>query len=181
MTLFKKSIDFGQFIADAIFNSVNFYDSNSEKLISMADEFKVLDRGDVEELKDFGYALIVADLMISCQINLGYKISDEKIGETIGFLYVKFLNEVKHFNNDKIKRKIDTFEKLLSAVEANEKKNNTEESLKLLLCSTFAELYSGSNLKDEKVEGKRFAAFKLAKAVVKADMIRTMLKEFKIN
>ena len=182
MAFFKKSIDFGQFIGDAIFNSVNFYDVNSEKLIPMADEFKVLDKDDMAELKELGYSLIIADLMISCQVNFSGKTSNEETGKAIGFLYTRFLNEVKHLDENEIKRKTDTLGKLLGAVEANEKKpNNTEEELKLLLCSTFAELYSGENLKDKKVEGKRFAAFKLAKAIVKADIIKTMLKEFKIK
>lgn len=182
MTFFKKKIDFGQFIGDAIFNSVNFYDANSEKLIPMADEFKVLDKDDAAELKELGYSLIIADLMISCQINFSDKISNEEAGKAIGFLYTRFLNEVKHLGENEIKIKTDALGKLLGAVEANEKKpNNTEEELKLLLCSTFAELYSGENLKDKKVEGKRFAAFKLAKAIVKADIIKTMLKEFKIK
>jgi hypothetical protein len=30
------------------------------------------------------------------------------------------------------------------------------------------------------VEGKNFAAFKLAKAIVKADLVETMLKDFKV-
>jgi len=182
MVFLKKSIDFGQFVGDAIFNSVNFYDANSEKLIPMADEFKVLDKDDAAELKELGYSLIIADLMISCQVNFSGKISNEETGKAVGFLYTRFLNEVKHLDENEIKRKANTLGKLLGAVEANEKKpNNTEEELKLLLCSTFAELYSGENLKDKKVEGKRFAAFKLAKAIVKADIIKTMLKEFKIK
>lgn len=182
MAFFKKSIDFGQFIGDAIFNSVNFYDANSEKLIPMTDEFKILDNNDAAELKELGYSLIIADLMISCQINFGSKISNEEAGKAIGFLYTRFLNEVKHLNENEIKKKTDVLGKLLDAIEANGKQSgSTEEELKLLLCSTFAELYSGENLKDKKVEGKRFAAFKLAKAIVKADMIKTMLKEFKVN
>lgn len=182
MSIFKKKIDFGQFIADAIFNSVSFYDSNSEKMILMADEFKVLDKRDNEELKEFGYALIIADLMISGLVHFSEKVTNEKIGEVVGFLYVKFLKEVNHLNEDEIKRKTDKFEKLLTVIETKkEKADNTEEDSKLLLCSTFAELYSGGNLKDKKVEGKRFAAFKLAKGIVKADLIKTMLKEFKIN
>lgn len=182
MAFFKKNIDFGQFVGDAIFYSINFYDANSEKLIPMADEFRVLDDSDTTELKEFGYSLIIADLMISCQINFNGKVSNEEIGKAIGFLYTRFLNEVKHLDEHDIKRKTDALGKLLGKVEANEKtSNNTEEELELLLCSTFAELYSGENLKDKKVEGKRFAAFKLAKAIIKADIIKTMLKEFKVK
>jgi len=181
MSFFKENIDFGQFIGDAIFNSVNFYDANSEKLISMADEFKVLNKNDAVELKELGYSLIIADLMVSCKVNFSGKISNKEIGKTIGFLYTRFLNEIKHLDENEIKKKVDVLGKLLDVVETNEKSNNTEEELKFLLCSTFAKFYSGGNLKDKKVEGKRFAAFKLAKVFVKADIIKTMLKEFKIK
>lgn len=180
MSFFKKKITLSQLIADSIFSSINFYDSNSDKLISMSDEFKVLDKNDVEELKEVGYALIIADLDISCAINFSDRISNEEIGKAIGFLYAKLLKEEKHLSEEESEKKMNTFLKLLSLLEANEKGNNTEDGLKLLLCTTFAKLYSGDNLKDKKVEGKNFAAFKLAKAIVKADFVGKMLKDFKV-
>lgn len=185
MSFFKKQITLSQLIADSIFNSINFYDSNSNKLIQMSDELKVLDGNDVDELKELGHALIVADLQISCAVNFNNKISNEKIGEAMGFLYAKYLKEIKKLTETEIEVKMETFFKLLTLLETNEGKNNIEfekvsDSLKLLLCTSFAKLYSGDNLKDKKVEGKNFAAFKLAKAIVKSDFVGTMLKDFKV-
>lgn len=185
MSFFKKKITLSQLIADSIFNSIHFYDSNSDKLISMSDELKVLDRNDMEELKELGYALIIADLQISCAVNFNDKISNEKIGEAIGFLYGKYLKEIKKITDEEIDKKMETFLKLLTLLETNEENDNVgfdkvSDSLKLLLCTSFAKLYSGDNLKDKKAEGKNFAAFKLAKAIVKADLVGTMLKDFKV-
>lgn len=187
MSLFKKKIESSQFIADAISGSVNFYDSNFDKLVPLADEFHVLTDEDKTELKESGYALIIADIMTSCQINFGEKVSNEAIGKEIGFIYVQFLGEVKHLSENDIEKKTSAIQKLLAAIETNEgkeiykKAGNPEDNFRFLLCSTFAELYSGDNLADKKVEGKRFAAFKLAKGVVKADIIKIMLKEFKVD
>jgi hypothetical protein len=187
MSIFKKQIDFGQFITEAISSSINFYDANFDKLIPLADEFHVLTEEDKKELRESGYALIIADLMVSCRIHFGGKISNEQIGRECGFIYVVFLRKVKHLNKNEIDRKTSELENLLTTLEKNEDKETyrkvekTEDGLKFLLCSSFAELYSGDNLKDRKVEGKRFAAFKLAKAIVKTDLVRIMLKEFKIK
>lgn len=187
MSFFKKKIDSNRFIADAISGSVDFYDSNFDKLVPLADEFNVLTDDDKAELKEFGYALIVADLMTSCQINFGEKISNEAIGKEIGFIYVRFLGEVKHLDENNINKRTNTIQKLLTAIEANEDKEiykkagNPEDNFRFLLCSTFTELYSGDNLADKKVEGKRFAAFKLAKGIVKADIIKIMLKEYRVD
>jgi hypothetical protein len=125
--------------------------------------------------------------MVSCQIHFGKIISNEQIGREIGFIYVLFLGKEKHLNKNEIDRKANELENLLIALEKNEDKETcrkigkTKDGLKFLLCSTFAELYSGDNLKDKIVKGKRFAAFKLAKAIIKTDLVRIMLKEFKIK
>jgi len=183
--LFKKSIEFSQFIADAIFNSMNFYDSNFEKMIVMADEFNVLNNRDKGELKDFGYALIIADLIISGSMHFNGRVTSEEMGRVVGFLYVKFLKEARLLNEKEIEKKTNNIGNLLTALEESEGNpvngNNTENDPKFLLCSTFSKLYSGDNLKDEKVRGKGFAAFKLAKAVVKSDLIKIMLKEFRVK
>jgi len=177
---FKKKITLSQLIADSIFNSMNFYDSNAEKLIDLSDELKVLDNDDKKELREFGYALVIGDLYVSCVINFNEKISNEELGKAFGFLYPKFLIDVKHLNETEVERKMDILLKLLASLEANGSENNTEDGLKFLLCSNFSKLYSGDNLKDKKVEGKNFAAFKLAKAIVKADLVSTLLEDFRV-
>lgn len=191
MAFFKKNIDFGQFVGDAILGSVNFYETNADKLIAMADELKVLEENDMTELKELGYSLVIADLMTSCQINLNNKVSNEEIGEAFSFLYARFLGEVKHLTKKEIEPRMQTLIKLIGESEKNGDspmsdriKNSSaseEEKFQILLCSTFAQMYSGENLRDKKVEGKKFVAFKLAKAFVKANLIKTILKDFKIQ
>lgn len=182
MSLFKKNITVGQFVADAINNSISFYESNIEKMVELSDEYKVMGEKDKKELKEFGYALIIADLMLSGQINFGDKISNEEFGKLVAFIYVKFLNEVKGLEKNEIEKRTDSLEKLLDALESGEDRaDGTADGLRFLLCSVFSELYSAGDLKDQKIQGKRFAAFKMAKAVVKTDLINIMLKEFKID
>ncbi len=182
MSLFKKNITLSQFVADVINNSISFYESNNEKMVDLADEYKVMDEKDKNELKDFGYALIIANLMLSGQIHFGNKISNEKFGKLVVFIYVKFFKEVKSLGKNEIEKRIGSLEKLLGTLESSEDRaDGTADGLRFLLCSVFSELFSDGNLKKQKVQGKRFAAFKMAKAVVKADLIKIMLKEFKIN
>lgn len=175
MFLFKKKIDFVQFIADAIFGSMNSYDSNSEKMILMADEFKVLDKHDIEVLKELGYALIISDLMVGIINHFNEKISNEDAEKVVTALYVKFLKEVKSLDESQIREKISKLQELLWT-----KTDNTQKDLRLRLCFAFSNLYSGDDYKDQKHKGKNFAAFKLAKAIVKADLIKIMLKDYNI-
>lgn len=182
MALFKKSISLSQFAADAVNNSISFYESNSDRMIDMSDEYKVMTEKDKEELKEFGYALIVADLMLSGQIHFGDKVSNEEFGKLAGFIYVKFLKEVKNLTEKEIEKRTDALEKLLGSLESSEDRaDGTADGLRFLLCSIFSELYAEGDIKDQKVQGKRFAAFKMAKAIVKTDLIKIMLKELKVD
>lgn len=174
MFLFKKKIEFHQFIANAVFNSVNSYDSNFDKMVVLADEFNVLTAKDKDKLRDFGYSLIMVDLIISGTVLFNGDITNEELSREIGLIYVKFLNEVKHLNENEIQQKVDDAMKLINATESAE---GSENDLKFLLCSKFAELYSGNKFTDEKIRQKNFAVMKLANALVKADILKLMSKE----
>ncbi len=49
MGLFKQKIDFSQFLADLISFQYDFLENNFNKLIVLADEFKVLTEKDKED------------------------------------------------------------------------------------------------------------------------------------
>ena len=182
MALFKKNISLSQFVADAINNSISFYESNSDRMIDLADEYNVMEEKDKNELKEFGYALIIADLMLSGQIHFGDRISNEEFSKLVGFIYVKFLKEVKNMEENEIEKRTNVLEKILGTLESSEDRaDGTADGLRFLLCSIFSELYAEGEIKDQKVQGKRFAAFKMAKAVIKSDLINIMLKEFKVD
>jgi len=175
MPLLKKKIDFVQFIADAISGSMGFYDSNSERMILMADEFKVLDKNDIEELKELGYALIISDLMVGVIDHFNENVSSDDAEKVVTTLYVKFLKEVKNLDENQIKHRLDQLQKILW-----DKTENTEKDLRQRLCFAFSNVYSGDNPNQPKYKERNFAAHKLANAIVKADMIKIMLQEFDI-
>ena len=103
------------------------------------------------------------------------KISNEDTEKVVTALYVKFLKEVKSLDKNQIKEKVNKLQKVLWA-----KTDNTQKDLKLRLCFAFSNLYSGENYKDQKYKGKNFAAFKFATAITKADLIKTMLKDYDV-
>jgi len=114
------------------------------------------------------------------------KISSEDVGRVVGFLYTKYLKEVKKLNEKEIEKRVkylldELITKIIENEEKIEKNGGSESDPKFALCHTFSTLYSGNNMIDENVRGKEFAAFKLAKAIVKADLVGHMLKEFKID
>lgn len=181
MSIFKKKIKFNQFVADVIYDYMNFLDSNIDKMIPLADEYKSLSEKDTEKLKDSAYSLVINDIMISIGEHLGNKISSENIGYIVGYLYVKYLKEVKHLDENDIKNKTSEFEILFTNLESKVNKSGKDKELKFVLCHTFAEIYSSENLTDETVKGKNFAAFKLAKSLIKADFVKLMLNEYSVD
>ena len=69
MSIFKKKIDFGQFLADLITHQCDFLGNNFNKLVTLADEFKVLTEKDKEEFLDKAHELIIVDILMSCNQN----------------------------------------------------------------------------------------------------------------
>ena len=187
MAFFKQKIDFGQFVGEAISNSIKSYDANADKWIPMADESNVLNDAEKAELKELGYSLVIADLIVSCGIHFKNKVSSEAISYAVSFLYMRFLKEVKQLTENDIEKQKVALEKLINkATEQSEKiyeKHNlsADDNLKVALASAFAELYAGDDYRSEKAEDKRFAAFKFAKGIVKVDLVGLMLKEYKVQ
>jgi len=186
MTIFKKKITFPQFIADVIFSEFDQFDKYIDEWISMADEFKVLQHEDKEELKELGNALVVADVLTSSLIHFKERITEEDNGRIVATLYIKYMKEAKKYPDQVCEKNRNILAKLLDecnnfdAQDVKDIKGEDNQS-KFALCGAFAKIFVGkTSLLNEVGKGKSFAAFKLAKCLVKADYLAGMLKEYKV-
>ncbi len=194
MSIFKKKIDFGQFVANLISFQLDFIENNFDKMAVLADEFKVLTESDKKDLYEKLHTLSVADILLECHINLSNKVSPQEINNFIAVMYRRCLVEYKHMQEkeaiDKAKRVLDLIDCMEEARkdpdqtrERASKKGyeingvSEHDEQKYLLCNGFSDYFAGKDIKSENWEGKHFAAFKMAKALVKADIVRNMLKE----
>lgn len=189
MSLFKQKISFHQFLADLISFQFDFLDSNFDKLIVLADEFKVLTDGDKKEFLDKSHELVIADIFISCTQHSNHKLSPEEIGKSVGAVYGQYSTTYKKMSE------LSAREKMENVINLLELANKLEEELqkrhdgmvghtddqKFYLCSAFSEYCAGGDSKSKNWEGKKFAAFKLAKAIVKGDVVMQSLKHTSVN
>ena len=95
MSTFKNKIDFGQFLADLITHQCDFLENNFNKLVTLADEFKVLTDKDKEEFLDKAHELIIVDILMSCNQNFCKDLSSEEVGEAVSIVYAQYLTEYK--------------------------------------------------------------------------------------
>lgn len=197
MSIFKKKIDFSQFIANLISFQLDFIKNNFDKMAILADEFKVLTESDKKDLYEKLQTLSVADILIECHLNLSDKVEPQEINNCIAVMYRRCLVEYKRMQEkeaiDKAKRVLDLIEYMEDAKKDTEQTReraskhgyemnrvNEQDEQKYYLCSGFSDYYAGKDVKSENWEGKHFAAFKLAKAIVKTDIVSITLKEYKI-
>jgi hypothetical protein len=200
MSLFKKRVSFPQFVADLICFQCRFLEGNFDKLIALADEMKVLTKEDKEEFLDKADALLMADLTMGCSRHFSAYISQVEVGKGVGFLYEKYLTELKHLPKVEVDRKVESVIRLFDLAQKAEENergrhahyNNigytsfprVEDPAKagqLHLCHGFAEYCTGNDMKAEGWLGRNFAAFKLATAVVTGDIVGRALKEYKVT
>jgi len=199
MSLFKQKIDFNQFLANLIAFQFDFLKNNFNKLVVLADEFKVLTEKDKEELLDKTHELMIADIFISCGQHFHHKLPSEEIGKVIGAIFGQYLIKHNRVAESLATKRIDNIEKLFKLVDKTEvetqkrheeyekigqpiypKIKDETEKQKFYLCSGFGKYYAGEDIKSENWEGKKFAAFKLAKAFVINDVVGQSLKHYSI-
>jgi hypothetical protein len=200
MSIFKKNIDFTQFVADLITFQFDLLEKNFDKLIVMADEFKVLTEKDREEFLDKAHELIVVDIAMSCSQHFHKNLSSEEAGETISVAYAEYLTEYKKISKTlaekELEKVMELFELVCNAEEYVQKRDeyykkvgyksypkidNDEDKQRFYLCSGFAEYCAGEDMKAENWEGKHFSAFKLAKGFVKGDIVGNALKHYSVT
>lgn len=195
MSTFKNKIDFGQFLADLITHQCDFLENNFNKVVTLADEFKVLTDKDKEEFLDKAHELIIVDILMSCNQNFYKDLSSEEVGEAVSIVYAQYLTEYKKIPKTlaekKLEKVMELFELVCKAEEDTQKRDKHYKKIgyksypkivsdidkqKFYLCSAFSSYCVGEDIKSENWEGRHFAAFKLAKGFVKADIVKSVLK-----
>lgn len=152
-----------------------------------------------EWVLDKVYELIIADIIVSCNQHFCRKLSSEEVAEAVSIVYGKYLLEYKKMPKTiaetKLKKVLEFLELVCDTEEdtqeqdanyrngykyASEIKTDADRQ-KLHLCCAFADYCASDNIKSENWEGKHFAAFKLAKGLVKADIVANSLKRCTIT
>ena len=143
--------------------------------------------------------MIIVDILISCNRCFADNLPDGKIAEITSIVYGKYLTEYKKISKSLPEEKLKEVIELINfAGKAEEDKLRQEEyykkigcyspyqigndidKQKLYLCMGFSQYCAGEFERSNNYEGRQFAAFKLAKAFVKADIVKSTLKEFEI-
>jgi len=199
MGLFKQKIDFGQFLADLISFQYDFLENNFNKLVVLADEFKVLTEKDKEDFFDKAHELIIVDILMSCNQYFYKKISSEEVGKAVSIIYAKYLIEHKKISRataeNKLEKVMKLFELVCDAEEAAQKLGEASKEIgykspykidneldkqKFYLCDGFSNYCAGDDIKSENWEGKHFSAFKIAKGFVNGDIVTNSLKHYNV-
>jgi hypothetical protein len=199
MSLFKKKIDFSQFVADLICFQLDFLENNFSQLTPLADEFGVLTEIDKKDLYENIQTLAVADILLGCHLNLCDRIAPENINRCVAVMYRRSLVEYKGMPEKEAENKAHKVLDLLNLMEQVEKEdkrlreeasktgyqmkrmNNEYDEAKYFLTSGFAKYFAGKNKDAKDYEGKHFAAFKMAKAITISDIVAVSLKECKVT
>ena len=200
MSIFKKKIYFPQFLADLITSQFDFLEKNSDKLIVLADESKILTEKDKEELLDKSHELIIVDIMMSCSQHFCKHLSSEDAGEAVSIVYAKYLTEHKKVSKTIAEKKFEKVMEFLELVcqaeqDIQERGEHYKEighnsypkigkvidKQKFYICSGFSNYCAGKDMKAGNWEGKHFAAFKLAKGFVKGNIVSNALKHYSVT
>ncbi len=199
MGLFKQKIDLGQFLADLISFQHDFLENNFNKLVVLADEFKVLTGKDKENFFDKAHELIIVDILMSCNQHFYKNISSEEVGKAVSIIYAKYLTEHKKISKitaeNKLEKVMKLFELVCNAEETAQKREEASKKIgykslykidndldkqKFYLCNGFSNYCAGEDIKSENWEGKHFAALKIAKGFVKGDIVANSLKHYNV-
>ncbi len=143
--------------------------------------------------------MIIVDILISCNQHFYKNLSSEKVGEAVSIVYAQYLTEYKKISKILAENKLEKIMKLFEMVckaeedtqklEEENKKigykspykiDNDLDKQKFYLCKGFSNYCAGENVKSENWEGKHFAAFKLAKAFIKSDIVAQSLKNYSV-
>jgi hypothetical protein len=197
---FRKRTSFPQFVADLISFQCEFLAGNFDKLIAMADELKILTTQDKDNFFHKAHALLMVNLLMSCRQHFSAHISQEEVGKGVGFLYEKYLTEVKRQPKAEVDGKMEDVLALIDLVSRAEesycrrqahcrdsgdtsvpKIDDPVKAAQLHLCQGFAEYCAGPDMKTDVWQGRRFAAFKLAMGLVAGDIVGNALAQYRVT
>ena len=200
MSIFKKKINFPQFLFEVIKFQIDFLEEHFDKLIVLADELKVLTNAQKKDFFDKAHELVVVNILMGCNIHFSKKQQGEEAGEAVSIVYGKYLWEHKKLPMEsvdtKMQKVMELFELWGKAEEKEQKRdehakeigykrsyeiNNYRDKMKLYLCQAFCDYCVGEDVKSENWKGRHFAAFKFAKAIVLSDIVGRYLKEVKVT
>ncbi len=128
MSLFGKRIAFPQFLANLISFQCDLLATNSDKLMGLADEGKVLTKEDKELFIDKAHALLMADITMRCFQYLSASISSVEVGKGVGLLYEKYLREHEHLPKTDVDQKMESVMTLFDLAEAAERDTQTHHA-----------------------------------------------------
>lgn len=174
-------------------------ENNFDKLIVLADESDVLTEKEKEEFLDKAHELIIADIMMGCEQYFYKSLSSEEIGAGVRQVYAGYLTEYKKVSKALAEKKTEKVSEFLGLIcRAEEKAQERDEhyekvgysspfrmdndinKMKLHLCQAFRNYCVGEDVESVNWEGRGFAAFKLAKSFVKANIVAHALKHYAI-
>ena len=200
MPIFRKRIYFPQFLADLISFQCDFLTGHFDRLIALADEFHVLQDADRKSIRDKTYELLLVDILMSSKRCFSGTLSSEAVNEAVSMVYAKYLTEYRHvpvvLAEQKLQNVLILYRLVYKAEESADtqhadcrdigytsfpKIHNPVEREQFYLCRAFAEYCAGEDMKTENWEGKHFAALKLARAVVRSDVVGHALKHYTVT
>lgn len=200
MSIFKKEIDFGQYLFDLITYQMDFLEQNFYKLIVVADESKILTDGQKEEFLDKAHELLIVDIIMGCNLHFHKEHTSDEIGEGVSIVYAKYLTEYQKVSKTLAEEKLEKVIKLLAlwckagerAQEHGEHYKETDRILPhgigsdidimtLYLCHAFCDYCVGEDETSEDWQDRQFAAFKFARTFVLRDIVGTYLREVKVT
>ena len=199
MSIFRKKVYFPQFLSDMITHQMEFLEKNFHKLIVLADESQVLTDAQNKDFYGKAHELIILDIIVGCNLHFHRETSSEQVGEAVSIVYGKYLLEYKKTPMELADAKMQRLMGLLELLDRAEEKDhkydeyakkigyerpyridNDIAKVKYYVCNAFCDYCVGEDVKSENWQGRRFAAFKFAKAVVLSDVVGTYLKEVKV-
>lgn len=192
MTLFKKKIAFNQYISSALVYQFDFLDENFDKLLDTGET--KFDQKERKRLRELTEALVVADLMVESAIHYPNNLTTEDAGAIVGSIYMQFLLEARNLSKSEANKKEKVLEELLDAyikageqpnpaiTDSKQKEMSIEDQLRFSLCSGFAHLFAGKDMRNQKKwTDDSFGSFKLAESIVKANLFEQGLGDNKIT
>jgi hypothetical protein len=200
MVLFKKRTSFPQFIADLVSHQCDFLMANFSELTGLADKSQVLTKEDKEQFFHKAHALLMVDLAMSCSRHFSAHVSQEEVGEGVGYLYGRYLRESKQLPETEVDQKMEDVTRLLGFVDGAERDEHKRQehyrsigntsfpkiedaakAYQLYLCQGFAEFCVGKAVEPDAWEGRRLVAFTLAMALVTNDIVGRAMQQYRVT
>lgn len=195
--MFKEKIQFNQYISMTLQQTLHFLEEHYASLLPLADEYKVVDKKITDELYEKLQLFMVAHIVVECHIMLSRKLSAAEVSEIVTRVYCGYLMAEKNVAEADVELHVsplmrlwNEFDKEMLRQQETDEYNksigrtvkiqmNSDDQYRFHLCHAFSKWCKGDDSKT--AEGREFAAFKLAKAIVKNNLPVALVKGYKIE